>query len=205
MGHVALQEGDYAQAIAKFEEQLTLALAYSQETGYPSMEAWWAQIDLGLVARLQGDYRTATQRLEEAIKSSQRAGSDSDLAFVELQLGYIQLAQQDQASAFIQFRDSIRLCYSADNKPRLILALAAVAELRQVQGDAVRSVQLCGFAEKFQRAVRAELLPAFLSDYERILSIAHAQLDDPKFAAAWAEGQMMTLDEAVELALSSHE
>ncbi len=37
----------------------------------------------------------------------------------------------------------------------------------------------------------------------RVLSAARAQLDEAAFAAAWAEGQAMTMEEAVRYALES--
>ena len=38
--------------------------------------------------------------------------------------------------------------------------------------------------------------------YERILAVLHTQLDEATFAAAWAEGRTLTLEQAIELALS---
>ena len=36
-----------------------------------------------------------------------------------------------------------------------------------------------------------------IPDYERWVTVARTQLDDATFAAAWAEGQKLTLDEAI--------
>ena len=37
------------------------------------------------------------------------------------------------------------------------------------------------------------------------MAAARLRLDDPAFAAAWAEGQTLTLDQAVALALSTEQ
>jgi hypothetical protein len=42
-------------------------------------------------------------------------------------------------------------------------------------------------------------------EYDRNVAIARAGLDEVSFAAAWAEGQKMALDEAVQLALTQTE
>jgi hypothetical protein len=41
-----------------------------------------------------------------------------------------------------------------------------------------------------------------VENYERWVSHARPQLDDATFAAAWAEGQQMTLEQAIEEALN---
>lgn len=38
--------------------------------------------------------------------------------------------------------------------------------------------------------------------YERLMAEARTHLDDPAFAAAWAEGEALTLEQAVALALT---
>ena len=42
-----------------------------------------------------------------------------------------------------------------------------------------------------------------IPDYERWVTVARTQLDEPTFAAVWAEGQKLTLDEAIAEALES--
>jgi hypothetical protein len=42
---------------------------------------------------------------------------------------------------------------------------------------------------------------AEMADYERNLSIARAELDEQSWQQAWAEGQAMDMDRAIEYAL----
>jgi transcriptional regulator with XRE-family HTH domain len=85
----------------------------------------------------------------------------------------------------------------------MLLGLAAMAGMLQAQGEAQQAVRLCGFGSNFQQPVRAVFMPAERAGYERTLAAARARLDYPELAAAWAEGQKMTLDEVVELALAT--
>jgi hypothetical protein len=41
------------------------------------------------------------------------------------------------------------------------------------------------------------------ADYERFVALAHAGLDDNTFAAAWAEGRSMTMEQAIAYALTT--
>ena len=47
-------------------------------------------------------------------------------------------------------------------------------------------------------------LPIERAEYHQIIAALHAQLDDGTFAAAWAEGRAMSLDQAIEYALGGN-
>jgi len=53
-----------------------------------------------------------------------------------------------------------------------------------------------GFRQGFRLFLRDQ------AEFDHWLATAHAQLDDAVFAAAWAEGQAMTLEQAIEYALA---
>jgi hypothetical protein len=46
------------------------------------------------------------------------------------------------------------------------------------------------------------LPPGEQADYDRMVSTTRAQFDETTFAAAWAEGQTMTLEQAIAYALN---
>ena len=46
------------------------------------------------------------------------------------------------------------------------------------------------------------LFPWEQTEFDQWLATAHAQLDDATFAAAWAEGRAMTLQQAIEYSLA---
>ena len=72
-----------------------------------------------------------------------------------------------------------------------------------------RGLRLAGAAATFEDRVdnihssSASLaLPAPWIEYQRVLASVRTHANAPGFATAWAEGQQMTLDQAVEYALS---
>jgi hypothetical protein len=58
-------------------------------------------------------------------------------------------------------------------------------------------------AEALREAIGAPLPPDERPDYEREVAHVRAQLDEAAFKAAWQEGRVMTLEEAVAFALAS--
>jgi hypothetical protein len=81
----------------------------------------------------------------------------------------------------------------------LLDALAAVAA---AQEQAQHAVHLFGATETLYELIRFTLSPFERDMHKRALTAAHAQMDESTCAEAWAAGQTMTLDEAVELALT---
>lgn len=101
----------------------------------------------------------------------------------------------------MHFQESVKLSHRYSAPGPLAVGVAAIARMPQTQAYMHRAVKLCGFAAKFSGVNRIWLLPAERADYERTIADAQSRLDDPVLAAAWAEGQAMTLEQAVEEAM----
>jgi predicted neutral ceramidase superfamily lipid hydrolase len=69
------------------------------------------------------------------------------------------------------------------------------------QGQPKRAAWLFGAAEALRETSGASIPPVDRADYDRILAAVRAQLDEQTFAAAWAEGRAMTLEQAIAYAL----
>jgi hypothetical protein len=61
---------------------------------------------------------------------------------------------------------------------------------------------LFGAATALLDAIKATLAPADRSDYERSVAALRAQLGAQEFAAAWANGQALTLEQAIGYAIA---
>jgi hypothetical protein len=68
-------------------------------------------------------------------------------------------------------------------------------------GQPLRGARLGGAAEAQREALGVPLAPATRSDQDQALRALRAALGEEGFAAAWAEGQALSLEEAVALAL----
>jgi hypothetical protein len=68
-------------------------------------------------------------------------------------------------------------------------------------GALVRAIRLFGAAEKAMPQYQFEQDSPDLADYERGLAAARVALDPDAFTLAWAEGQAMTLEQAILCAL----
>jgi hypothetical protein len=65
-----------------------------------------------------------------------------------------------------------------------------------------RAARLFGAAETLHAGIRFELSAAERAEHDQAIAAARAALVEEAFAAAWAEGQAMTIEQAIQLALS---
>jgi hypothetical protein len=76
-----------------------------------------------------------------------------------------------------------------------------LAHIAEIQGELRRAAALCGAAAPLLEAVSTDIRADDRRRYEQTIADVRARLDDAAFAAAWAEGRHMTLDEAAAFAL----
>ena len=81
-------------------------------------------------------------------------------------------------------------------------SLERCAGLAARQGQPERGARLFGAAEALRTALGAPLPPAERAAYEHDVAADRTQLDAATFAAAWAEGRALPLEQAIADALS---
>jgi predicted ATPase len=198
-GRLCLDIGAYERA----QRALGEALAIWQERNIQmSLSGGTARVlyDLGRVAWLVGDLERATQHFAESLSLLREADSNEWAEMVLIYTGYIALAQDDIKRAAACFRECLTLWQIAGDPSFLPIMLAGMAEVAKVQKKPQRAGQLFGAAVQFEELTTYGRPPSERIDYERFVAAARSQLADPTFAAAWAEGQAMTLEQAVALA-----
>lgn len=109
-------------------------------------------------------------------------------------LGYVVGRDGDYERGAALLRESLAVLRGMRHGQRLSRGLCLLGVLEGDRGTRDRSVRLIG--EK-----RPEFVLAERQDREASLAAAQAALGEEGFAKAWAEGQALTLNEAVEYAL----
>ena len=119
-----------------------------------------------------------------------------------MDLGFIALAEARIDEAVPYLRESLAICRAdrlGDLLPWAVEAAASVAAARSAPEDAVRLLAATTKTRE-ELAMDADFYPIAEEIRERTLEQARAQLSEPAFAAAWAEGEALSLEQAAELA-----
>src|ERR671910_3133455 len=122
-------------------------------------------------------------------------------------LGLLALIRGDYESAPTLLRESLRLAWELDYKQSIQHCLYTLACVTACREQPVRATRLWGAVEGMEEAYGAHLTPVILSltNYEGHLIRGRSQLGEEGFAVAWAGGKAMSLEQAIEYALSDEE
>jgi len=97
----------------------------------------------------------------------------------------------------------LRLASSLGAREQILICLVNLADVAAQRGQPVRAARLLGAADALRDGIGYG--PPDMSEQEQRTRIANLlDENDPALVAAHSEGAVMTLDDAVELALSLH-
>jgi DNA-binding CsgD family transcriptional regulator len=153
---------------------------------------------MGMLARNRGDYDRALVYHQEAYSQARQTDDESYALTILWELGTSYLFKQDYERARQCYRESI----TSGNEGVLAYDLEGSAGLAAAQQQPKRAARLLGAAEALRETADTPLMKLDYY-YERFVIMTRAQLDEQDFAAAWAAGRTMTLDEAVAYALEA--
>jgi tetratricopeptide (TPR) repeat protein len=193
VGQVAHQRGDARRATALFAESLALFRGVGHKVGIG-----FALNDLGLATREQGDYERAAGLLEESVALFRELGNTRLGLEVRANLALVRHEQGDDERAGALWADvltgsrtgGLPLCC-------VLLALEGTAGIAGARGQPERATRLLGAAEATRRRLGAPLAPNERPRYERLVAAVRTHLDDETFAAAWAAGRALSLEQAI--------
>ena len=195
LGIVALEEGEADRAQLLLEDSCDLWRSVG-ETVYLSRTLEW----LGEVARSREDYQAAREAYEEAIALHHIAGTD--LAYLMHNLGQVAHSQKEYERSESLFAQSLVLCLKIEDNDSILSCLAGLAAVAADQGQLQRAGKLFGAADALISALGAHLDIVDRLSYERDLAQAQSRFERGQWEEAWAEGQRMSLEEAVAFAMS---
>jgi hypothetical protein len=94
------------------------------------------------------------------------------------------------------YHESLALCRELREQWGIVIGLEGLASVRSGQGQAIA---LFAAAAALRNRIAYPLSPAWWADYQGMLDLARARLDDATFATAWRTGLMLTPDQALAL------
>jgi predicted ATPase len=196
IGVVDLAEGKLADASERLNESLALFRELRVPVGVAN-----TLVVLGTLALLSGDIGTARTRYAESLEVYHAMGRQNVSGALQ-GLGKVAQHQGDSQQATRLFVESLALASKSNDKLAVCTGLEHLAGVAAEQEQTERAVQLWGAAEALRETNSMPLWHVDRPDYERRVAIAHTQMGESAFAAAWAEGRAMSLNQAIAQASS---
>jgi non-specific serine/threonine protein kinase len=137
-GGVAWLSGDYALAIARNTESLTVYRGLADDLGVAR-----ALQNLGNVAHYQGEYDRATSIYAESLELYRKIGDQAGTAGILNSMGVLARNRGDLASARALGEESLSIHRSAGDARDVALGLNNLARVARDQGDWTSASDLC--------------------------------------------------------------
>ena len=196
LGNVALLQSDYLAARSLFEQSLTIKRELGDRRGIANVLS-----GMGNVAKERENHAEAHSLYEESL-ALQRELGDRDGASTSLcNLGALLNRQGDYEAAQSCLNECIRICRELDKKRIMAYALEGYAELARGQQQTAKSVCLYGAAHALRKATNSPLSPREDEEHARYMAALRESAGEDMFSASWAQGQAMTLEQAIACAL----
>jgi tetratricopeptide (TPR) repeat protein len=176
------------------------ALAFARElrSKYHMASALYG---LGQVARVEGDLARSRALLEECLVLEREEGNRYMMGLLLLNLGRLTQKEGDVDRAASLLRQSLTVWRDLGDRAGLSAAVGFLGVLAISQGAHRTAVRLLG-AVGPGPALSLPLTPDDRRAYAESLTAARRALGEDAFAAAWAEGQAMTVEQAIAYALA---
>jgi non-specific serine/threonine protein kinase len=187
-----LYVGEHERATALCEESLALSRELGDLRGIAS---WLA--NLATITLARGNAERAKELSDESLAIRKALGYKGGCAHTLAILGRIALDQGAYERARACYTESLTLRQETGEKEGIATALEGLAAVTGMRGDPVSAVRLYASATLLRTLLSAPLTPIDRAYYLQTLATIRAQLDEPTFLRAWADGQATTFDEAI--------
>ena len=197
LAHDTVVQGDLVRAAELFEESLALC----RELG-DTVTIAHVLNELGGVACAQGHYARARVLFQESSALSRDLNDHRISAETDVHLGQLALDEGDLILAGTLFRQSLVVFQKLKHTRWIDECMLDIAVLAHVQGRVLRATRLLGAAVTLREATHQKIPTWAGAVFANNLGTMHTQLHQTAFAAAWAEGRAMSLEQASAYALS---
>ncbi|MBA3531436.1 MAG: tetratricopeptide repeat protein, partial [Ardenticatenales bacterium] len=201
LANIASSQEAYGEARGLYEGCLALV----RDLGNRQGEAFVLG-NLGLAAYAQQAYADSQDYHEESLALARAMGDPRGVAYSLENLGLVAYARGAYAEARGFLAESLRLNQSSGGRQTFAYPLLVVAALIQAGGAAGgdgQATRLLGTVAALLTETGRHLESVYQAPYEAVLATLHEQLGPDSFERCLEEGQRMSLEDSVSLALTS--
>ena len=196
LANVAKAQGNYSQAQFALREATDIFEKLRDRSG-----AAWSINQQGDIMREQGELDAAEDHYGSALKAFREANDRWGCARSLADLGNVYCERKQFEAAHQAYRESLEVFTELGHKRGMARALEGSACLAAAQGKSVRALKLAAAAAHLRRLISARLPQAEQSKLDENLVLAWKSLGEHDGKRAWAEGNTMSIDHAIQYSL----
>jgi tetratricopeptide (TPR) repeat protein len=158
-------------------------------------------VDLGALYFRLGDYKRARDYLEKSLSLSLRSGEKLLSNWARVTLGYVLLRMGEMVQARTILGESQQQFREVGSIIGVVFATEGLANLMIGQGQFQEATRLLGWADATGTEIQDTRPSNEQVDVDRDIATLIERIGEEAFAAAYAAGKGMTMEEAMALAM----
>jgi non-specific serine/threonine protein kinase len=196
MAMLAGMQGDYARTAELLEQ----VLVYRRRMGNMLLLTGTLN-NLAIATRRLGDLERAKLIYAEVIKITKDAGNTKSLSHALNGLAEVHAQLKEYETAVQLLRESLLIRHQLGELKGITYSLNALAMIMENLRDSLLAARLEAAAAKIRRDLGVPIAPATLAENESFIKRLRANLGNEIFEKTWAEGQGMSQEQIVALAM----
>jgi len=195
IGQLSIWKGDYEFGRLRLEE----SLAIHESLGLKRFSQLW--MNLGNLYFRLGYYQQACSFLEKSISISQKNGKITQSYWAFAHLGYVFLHQGELVKARENFIHTMQQFKVGGNIIGVVYSLEGLASLAVNQRQMVKATRIIGWTDATRQTIQDPRPPIEQADVDQDIATIIEMIGEEAYAAAYAIGQSMTMEQAIELSI----
>ena len=184
-------------------ETVRLLAAQALAAAHEACDEWlaaWALHIHALAAHIAADYPTARGYYEQSLAIRQRLGHLEGVGMCHMLMGMVAYSEGDYEPAIGPSREGLLILRQV-GQHIVHNSLAIFAGLAVRLGQAQRAARLAGATRAYSDLININPIPLAQAIEAQVPALVQQALGSDEFDQAWAEGQALSLDEAITEAL----
>ena len=194
---IAAQKGDLNE-----KENYLRKLKELMQAAPTSFQSGIFFLGIGLDESVRGNYETAREIFENGLNIFGRLRNRSFHTIFSSELGHIARHTGDTNRAKEIYRETLQNWQDLGNRAAVAHELECFGLLAVTDEEPQRAIKLFGAAEALRERIQASMTDYERLEYDRAIAQLHSMLAEAEFAALWSQGRSMSMEQAIEFALS---
>jgi predicted ATPase/DNA-binding XRE family transcriptional regulator len=166
------------------------------------IDIWTQFLTEGIISLAQGDYEQAHTFLQEALVNAEKLGSRHDYLWAQVYLGYLALRRGNHHKARELFAETAQVFQKKHFTIGVVFALEGIADLFTAMNNPETAARLIGWADATRDVIEDPRPLLEQANVDKVIDACISMMGEAAFSHAYDQGQTITMDEAVALALS---
>ncbi|RPJ21863.1 MAG: adenylate/guanylate cyclase domain-containing protein [Chloroflexi bacterium] len=188
--------GDFVQAKIYLDEADSLG---------PALQNQWATVmslfGMARVAGVMGDLDTARSKFLQSADLAKKLGNKRQMYSCYSELAHVLRESGEQDEPLAIYRDLLPKWKDLGHRAAVAHELECISYILAKQEQTGRTATLLGAADTLRKTIGSAPTPVEQLEYENEIAALRGKMAGYEFEKAWEEGQKLTMEEAIALAI----